>query len=243
MGDNATVDGGVKQAASKAKAGGKSAAGKAAGAAKQAASKPVAERLNAERRAAFKKAADRQKARKIVTWEAVVALGPTATMASNISRRFALDMPDYADIRDTTEALVGGSARALGDGFHKVALKLHLQRIVYAFVASAFQAADFAEDKQDAARNHTSKLRNEARDEDRSGVAGFDSRHEALRDLAARTTLQAYALMAAAEGALSAYEHLIGEVWKPYAAASASGSVAKRSAAEEMSAFDRDGGE
>jgi hypothetical protein len=176
----------------------------------------------------------------LVSWEAVVRVGPTATMASNISRCFALDMPDYADIRDTTEALVGGSARALGEGFHPVALKMHLQRIVYAFVSSAFQAADFAEDKQDAARQHGSKLRNEARDEDRSGVAGFDSRHEGLRDLAARTTLQAYALMAAAEGALSAYEHLVGEEWKPFAARSENGSVAKRSADAEMSAFDRE---
>jgi hypothetical protein len=228
MGKETAVDGGVKQAAGKAKGGAKAGAGK-----------PVADRLSAERRAAFKAAAERQKARKIVTWEAVVALGPTATIASNVSRHFALEIPDYADIAEKTEELVAVSARALGAGFHEVALQRHLQRVVYAFVSSAFQAADFADKKQAAARQHGSKLRNEARDEDRSGVAGFDSYHEALRDLAARTTLQAYALMAAAEGALSAYHHLVGEVWKPYAASSEGGSVAQRSADEEMSAFDR----
>ena len=256
MSDATTVDGGEKRAAGKAtggaKAGGgkakaaatsKPAPGKAVGVAKQVAGKPVAERLNAERLAAFKKAKERKERVSLVSWESLVRVGPTHTVASNVSRRFALDLPDYADIRDKTEDLVGGSARALGEGFHETALQIHLQRIVYAFVSSALKSAEFADKKQDAAREFGSKLRNEARDGDRSGVAGFSSAHERLRDLAASTTLQAYALMAAAEGALSAYEMVIGEAWKPFAASSASGSVSKRAVDEEMSAFDRDGGE
>ena len=50
--------------------------------------------------------------------------------------------------------------------------------------------------------------------------------------------LQAYALMAAAEGAVHAYAHIIGEEWKPYEAPlGASSSTSRRSAAEEMAAF------
>jgi hypothetical protein len=50
--------------------------------------------------------------------------------------------------------------------------------------------------------------------------------------------LQAFALMAAAEGALAAYADLTGETWKPYEAPlPASASVSRRSAAAEMAAF------
>jgi hypothetical protein len=50
--------------------------------------------------------------------------------------------------------------------------------------------------------------------------------------------LQAYALMAAAEGAVHAYAHITGEDWKPYEApVAASSSTSRKSAAEQMAAF------
>ena len=50
--------------------------------------------------------------------------------------------------------------------------------------------------------------------------------------------LQAYALMAAAEGAVHAYAHITGDEWKAYEApVSAPSSISRRSATEEMSAF------
>jgi hypothetical protein len=57
---------------------------------------------------------------------------------------------------------------------------------------------------------------NDDRDEDRDGVASFDSKAERARLFAAEMGLQAYALMAAAEGAVHAYNAITGEDWKPY---------------------------
>ena len=62
---------------------------------------------------------------------------------------------------------------------------------------------------------------------------------ENARLFAAQMGLQAYALMAAAEGAVHAYAHITGETWKPYEAPmlAASSSTRRKSAAEEMNAF------
>ena len=61
---------------------------------------------------------------------------------------------------------------------------------------------------------------------------------ERARQFAAEMGLQAYALMAAAEGAVHAYAHITGETWKPYEApVAASSSTARKSAAEELAAF------
>ena len=50
--------------------------------------------------------------------------------------------------------------------------------------------------------------------------------------------LQAYALLAAAEGAVSAYAHITGEDWKPYEAPRpTSEGINRQSAAAEMAAF------
>jgi hypothetical protein len=51
--------------------------------------------------------------------------------------------------------------------------------------------------------------------------------------------LQSFALMASAEGAISAYGDITGETWKPYEApASPAASVSRKSAAVEMAAFE-----
>ena len=88
------------------------------------------------------------------------------------------------------------------------------------------------------ARMLTSKLANDARDEDRDAPAGFDSRAQRARQFAADLTMQAYALLAAAEGAISAYLTITGEDWKPYNAPAEDEGVARKSAAAELSAFD-----
>jgi len=75
------------------------------------------------------------------------------------------------------------------------------------------------------------------RDEDRDGVSGFESRAERARIFAAEMGLQAHALLAAAEGAVSAYAHLTGSEWKPYEAPSTAPSVSRASAAAQLGAF------
>ena len=50
--------------------------------------------------------------------------------------------------------------------------------------------------------------------------------------------LQAYALMAAAEGAVHAYAHITGGDWKPYEPpVAASSNTSRRSVVEQMAAF------
>ena len=65
------------------------------------------------------------------------------------------------------------------------------------------------------------------------------SKAENPRLFAAGMGLQAYALMAAAEGAVHAYAHITGEDWKPCEApmSATSSSTSRKSAAEEMNAF------
>jgi hypothetical protein len=79
---------------------------------------------------------------------------------------------------------------------------------------------------------------NDNRDEDRDGPSGFEDRAARARSFAAEMGLQAYALLAAAQGAVDAYAQMIGEDWKPYEAPrSVSENVSRQSAAAEMAAF------
>lgn len=117
---------------------------------------------------------------------------------------------------------------------------MHLQRVVGAFVSSACGAGQFYGQKVSQAIDLTSRLANDDRDGDRGGPSGFDDRAARARIFAAETGLQAYALLAAAEGAVSAYAHITGETWKPYEAPRMnSQSVSRQSAAAEMAAFGR----
>lgn len=177
--------------------------------------------------------------RQSITLEAVVARAPHSGLAENLSRTFGLDCPEYAAIREGTEEHVVRSANVLRDDLNDKAMEIHLQRIVGSFVSSAFGASTFYQTKVTTAKDLTMASQNDARDEDRDGVSGFMSKAENARLFAAQMGLQAYALMAAAEGAVHAYAHITGEDWKPYEApmSAASSSTSRKSAAEEMNAF------
>lgn len=176
--------------------------------------------------------------RQAITLEAVIARAPHGGLAENLSRTFGLDCPEYAAIREGTEENVVRSANVLRDDLNDKAMEIHLQRIVGSFVSSAYGASTFYQSKVTTAKDLTMASQNDSRDEDRDGVAGFQSKAENARLFAAQMGLQAYALMAAAEGAVHAYAHITGETWKPYEApTAASSSVSRKSAAEEMGAF------
>ena len=100
--------------------------------------------------------------------------------------------------------------------------------MVGSFVGSAYGAAQFYGTKVTQARDLTVASQNDDRDEDRGGAAGFEGKAERARIFAAEMGLQAHALMAAAEGAVSAYAHLTGEDWKPYEPPSAPSAGAAR---------------
>ena len=176
--------------------------------------------------------------RQAITLELVQARAPHDGLAANLSRTFGIDPVDYAAIREGTEEHVVRCANEVTDNLNEKAMEMHLQRIVGAFVSSAYGAATFYQTKVTTARDLTMASQNEDRDEDRTGIAGFESKGQRARQFAAEMGLQAYALMAAAEGAVHAYHHIVGEDWKPYEApASSSASVSTKSAAEQMAAF------
>jgi hypothetical protein len=176
--------------------------------------------------------------RQAITLELVIALAPTQAQTEKMSSGFGLEPVDYHSVRETTEEQIGLSAQALQPTVNETAIRIHLQRIVGAFVSSAYGAAGFYQSKVTQARDLTSKLANDARDEDRDGVYGFDTKAARARQFAAQAGLTAYALLAAAEGAVHAYAEIIGEEWRPYEAAPAApATVSRQSAAAEMEAF------
>ena len=176
--------------------------------------------------------------RQAITFELVQAHAPHAGLAENLSRTFGIDPVDYAAILEATEENIGLSAKALQPTLNDKAMEIHLQRVVGSFVSSAYGAATFYGTKVTQAKDLTMKSQNDDRDEDRGGVSGFESKAERARQFAAEMGLQAYALMAAAEGAVSAYAHITGEDWKPYEPPSGSStSTARQSAAAELAAF------
>ena len=176
--------------------------------------------------------------RQAITFELVQAHAPHAGLAENLSRTFGIDPVDYAAILEATEENIGLSAKALQPTLNDKAMEIHLQRVVGSFVSSAYGAATFYGTKVTQAKDLTMKSQNDDRDEDRGGVSGFESKAERARQFAAEMGLQAYALMAAAEGAVSAYAHITGEDWKPYEAPAApTSSTSRQSAEAQMAAF------
>jgi len=182
-------------------------------------------------------AARRQAVRQAITLEVVRALTPSEIKAEQMSTTFGLDPVDVAAIREGTEEHVVRIGNELRDNLNDKALAIFLQRIVSAFVSGAHGAAVFyGAKKSDALALHM-KLLNDARDEDRDGAAGFESKAARAANFAAEMGLQAVALYAAAQGAVSAYAHITGEEWKPYVAASATGSVEQRATTEMLAAL------
>ena len=111
-----------------------------------------------------------------ITMADAVALCPHQGLANNLARTFALESVDMLHVRTTTDQSIRDAAAALTDTLNERALAMHLQRIVGAFVGSAYGAGKFYSDKVTQAKDLTAKLANDDRDEDREGVSGFDSR-------------------------------------------------------------------
>ena len=117
-----------------------------------------------------------------------------------------------------------------------------MQRIVDGFVRSAHGAGKFYDDKAKAARDATSAIANDDRDEDRQGIDGTENKAQRACRFAAEVGLQAYALLAAAHGAVDAYAHVCGRDWKPYegSAGNQGQAIGRRALALQASAFNRD---
>jgi hypothetical protein len=178
--------------------------------------------------------------RKGTTLEMVRLACPDTAQAQRISESFGLAILDSDGIRDMHERLIVETADALKDGLSERAMQIHLQRIVGAYVGSAHGAGQFYTRAVTEARDATAKLANDSRDEDLDGPVGFDSQAHRKREFAADMGAQAHALRMAAEGAIAAYEQVIGEPWKPFErqVEHAGETVTKKAAAAQMAVFE-----
>ena len=154
--------------------------------------------------------------RKGTTLEMVRLACPDAAQAILIAESFGLPVLDSDGIRDLHERLIVETADALREGLAERAMQIHLQRIVGSYVGSAHGAGQFYSRAVSEARDLTTKLANEARDEDLDGPVGFESAAQRKREFAADMGIQAHALRMAAEGAVAAYEQVVGERWTPF---------------------------
>ncbi|AZO81974.1 MULTISPECIES: hypothetical protein [unclassified Bosea (in: a-proteobacteria)] len=177
--------------------------------------------------------------RKGTTLEMARLACPDAAQAILIAESFGLPVLDSDGIRDLHERLIVETADALREGLAERAMQIHLQRIVGSYVGSAHGAGQFYSRAVSEARDLTSKLANEARDDDLDGPVGFESAAQRKREFAADMGVQAHALRMAAEGAVAAYERVVGEHWKPFERAVENpGHAVDRKAAEmQMAAF------
>ncbi len=157
-----------------------------------------------------------QPPRQAITLETVRAIAPTEAKAERMSETFGLEPVHFPSIRESTEEHVVRIANELRDNLNDKAMAIFLQRVVGSFVSGAYGAAQFYGNKKSDALALHSRLLNDARDEDRGAVSGFEGKAERASTFAAEMGLQAYALFAAAEGAVHAYAHITGDDWKPY---------------------------
>lgn len=180
--------------------------------------------------------AQRNAGRETITLESAIRLGPTNDVVNKILKVFQVEPVPVAEIREMVEEHLAKQAEAMNMG--EKGTQITLGRIVGAYVGAAHGAAQTYDGRRRTAREMTSKM-NEYRDEDREGPSGFESRVEQAQEFAAMLAMQAVAAIAAAEGACSAYEHITGDIWKPYVPATpASAAIGRQAATARMSAFD-----
>ena len=183
------------------------------------------------------RSAPRQPARQGITLESVNAITPSEAKAEQMAATFGLEPVAHASIRENVEGYMVSLANELRDNLNDKAMAIFLQRIIGSFVAAAHGAAVFYGAKKSDALALNSKLLNDARDEDRDGPSGFESKAARAASFAAEMGLQASALYAAAQGAVYAYAHMTGDEWKPYEGQQPTPTVEQKSTAAMMAAL------
>lgn len=218
-----------------------------------AAAKPTKDRAKAAGKAPPKKQAtpapqaparrvNLQGQRTVITFATAARICPNEAVATKIATLYGLDPVDYHVIREATEEQLVRSAQVLTDNLGERSdkpLEMHMQRIVDSFVRSAHGAGTFYDGKAAIARRLTSAIGNEDRDEDQFGVDGGENKAQRACGFAAVVGLQAYAILAAAEGAVDAFAHVCGHDWKPFEGTAGS-AVSQQAISVQASAFSRD---
>src|SRR5271165_2608968 len=173
--------------------------------------------------------------RPTLTFEMAVQLCPHAGVAESVAQAFGLVVPEYDAIREEHERALKQMWLAFDEALNEKATEMHFQRIVGSLVSSAVGAGRFYSTKVGEARAATARAADGGDDEHGSPI-GFESKAQRTREFAADMAMQAYALLAAAHGAIDAYKDLTGDDWKAYEAP-AEAQVEKKAATAQMGAF------
>jgi hypothetical protein len=181
------------------------------------------------------KPAPKRETRTPLTFDTALQLCPHQGVAENVAQAFGLIAPEYDGIRSQHSIAVKRMAEAFEGSLNDKATTMHFQRIVGAFVSSAVGAGRFYSEKVSQARDATARAA-DGGDNEHGMPLGFDSKAQRTREFAADMAMQAYALLAAAHGAIDAYRDLTGEDWKAYEA-TADAVVEKKAAVSQMGAF------
>jgi hypothetical protein len=181
------------------------------------------------------KSAPKRETRTPVTFETAAQLCPHQGVAENVAQAFGLIVPEYEAIRAQHSIAVKRMAEAFEGSLNDKATAMHFQRIIGALVSSAVGAGRFYSEKVTQARDATARAA-DGGDDERGAPIGLDSRAQRTREFAADMAMQAFALLAAAHGAIDAYKDLTGEDWKAYEA-SADATIEKKAAASQIGAF------
>jgi len=186
-------------------------------------------------RSKSKTQASKTQTRPALTFEMAVQLCPHQGVAESVATAFGLIVPEYEEIRAEHAAALKQMAATFEGSLNDKATEMHFQRIVGALVSSAVGAGRFYSEKVSEARNATARAA-DGGDDEHGAPIGLESKAQRTREFAADMAMQAYALLAAAHGAIDAYKDLTGDDWKAYEA-KPDAQVEKKAAASQMGAF------
>ena len=181
------------------------------------------------------KPSPKRETRTALTFEMALQLCPHEAVAENVASAFGLIVPDYEVIRAEHASALKRMAEAFESSLNDKATEMHFQRIVGALVGSAVGAGRFYSTKVGEARAATARAA-DGGDDEHGAPIGLESKAQRTREFAADMAMQAYALLAAAHGAVDAYKDLTGDDWKAYEAP-AEAKVEKKAATTQMGAF------
>ena len=189
-------------------------------------------KASAQSRKSQKPAANRP-----VSFEQAALLCPTQGQAERVAERFGLAVPDYQAIRELHARALHDMAAGLAGALNDKATQMHFQRIVGSLVSSAVGAGRFYSEKVSEARAAAARATDGG--EEPGAPVGFESRALRVAEFAADMAMQAFALLAAAHGALEAFKEITGDDWVAYQAHDeAQGALQQRSLKTQLSAFD-----
>lgn len=167
-----------------------------------------------------------------ITFERAKLLCPDQGKAERIAENFGLICPDYESIRDQHSLALLKMKDGFDGALNEKATALHFQRIVGSLVSSAVGAGSFYSDKVSDAR--ALATRTPEGGEDTEAPVGFESKARRAAEFAADMGIQAFALLAAAHGAVDAYKDITGEEWQPYRAPAESQPLEQRALKSQL---------